>query len=131
MDGSERDEGQQGRGEVLEVLGQAPAPTKPGEGPLHNPPPLDDFEADRVRIAADHLQPQTVARCRFIGLLRIVARIGEDALQPRKAELDLVKYKPRAVAVLKAGRMDDEAIGKPNVSTREWILRPFTFFPGS
>ena len=99
----ERDEGQQGRGEVLEVLGQAPVPTKPGEGPLHNPAaPLDDFEADR-RSDCGGPPPAAgpVARCRFIGLLRIVAPVSAKThSSPGSGELDLVKYKARAVAVL-------------------------------
>jgi hypothetical protein len=35
------------------------------------------------------------------------------------------------VAVLDRGGVDDDRIGSPSLSTRAWILRPFTYLPAS
>jgi hypothetical protein len=45
LDGGERNEGGQGFGKVLEVLGETPVPTEPGEGALDHPAARQDDEA--------------------------------------------------------------------------------------
>ena len=79
----------------------------------------------RLRRTTSSRSPLPAARCRLIGLLRIVARVGEDALQPRKAELDLAEQKRRAVSVLNACRMDDEADRQAQCVDERVDLAPF------
>ena len=63
-----------------------------------------------VRVAPDHLEAQRVVGGRgLVGLLRVVAAVGEHALEPGKALADLVQQQGRAVAVLHPGGVDDEA----------------------
>ena len=124
------DEGEDGGGDRLVVLGQAAIAAGRVEGSLDQPALLDDLRLDGARVAPDHLDAQRVVRRHgLVGLLRVVAAVGKHALELRNAPAHLVEQQGRDVAVLHFGGMNDKAVGRPNVSTKAWILRPLTFLP--
>src|SRR5271166_4662613 len=58
LDGGEGNEGGQGFGQVLEVLGETPVSSKPGEGALDHPAARHDDEALPVVAPLDDLHAQ-------------------------------------------------------------------------
>jgi hypothetical protein len=66
-----------------------------------------------------------------VNLPGIVAAIGPDRFEPREALADLAEGQPGPVAVPDRGGVYDYPIGIPSLSTRAWILRPFTCLPAS
>lgn len=92
LDGSERYEGLQRRGEVLEILSEAAISPEPGEGALGHPAAGKDNKATHVSAALDDLQAQR----RHLGdggldLPGMVAAIGPDQFEPREAQAYLVE----------------------------------------
>jgi hypothetical protein len=58
LDAGEGNEGGQGFGKVLEVLGETPVSAEPGEGALDHPAAREDDEALHVVAALDDLHAQ-------------------------------------------------------------------------
>ncbi len=108
MDGGEGNEGGQGFGKVLEVLGKTPVSAEPGEGALDHPAARQDDEALHVVAPLDDLHAQQRHLChRSVNLPRVVAAIGLDQFEPREAPSYLVEHQPGAVAILDRGRVDN------------------------
>ena len=59
---------------------------------------FDDFDAYRGNL-----------RDRCIDLMGVVSAVRPDEFEPGKALADFVEHEGRAVAVLRAGRVDDDA----------------------
>src|ERR1700724_2108936 len=109
LDGGERNEGGQGFGEILEVLGKTPVSAEPGEGALDHPAARQDDEALHIIAALDdlHAQDGQFGRGR-LDLPGVVAAVGPDQFEPGEAPAYLVEDQPGTVAVLEGGGVDDE-----------------------
>jgi Ecdysteroid kinase-like family len=84
--GGEGNEGGQGFSKVLEVLGETPASSEPGEGALDHPAARQDDEAPHVVAPLDDLHAQQRHLCHHgFNLPRVVAAIGPDQFEPRDA----------------------------------------------
>jgi hypothetical protein len=85
LDGSEGNEGGQSFGKVLEVLGETPVASEPGESALDHPAARQDDKALPVvaPLYDPHAQPRYFCY-RSFNLPRVVA-IGPDQFEPREA----------------------------------------------
>jgi len=131
LDGGDGNECVKRIGEVFPIFGEAAVPSEPGEGALDHPSARQDDETAHVVGALDDLQSQA----RDFGdgiddLMRVVAAVGPDKLQPGMALADLAQHQGRAIAVLDAGGMhhhpDRQSFGV-NESVK---LAAFHFFAG-
>ena len=128
----EGNEGGQGFGKVFEVLGETPVASESGESALDNPAARQDDEALHVVAPLDDLRAQRRHLChRSVNLPGVVAAIGPDQFEPREAPAYLVEDEPGPSRSWIAAEWTTTRIGSPSVSTRAWILRPFTCLPAS
>lgn len=97
-------------GEVFEILGEAAIAAEPGEGSLDDPATRQDDKAFRMIASLDDFEPQhgDFGDGR-IDLMGVVATVGPQKLEPRKAVADFVEHEGRAIVVLHPRRMDDDA----------------------
>jgi hypothetical protein len=108
-DHGETGEGGHGSSVALEVARQATVSADPCESALDDPTFGENDEAMQL-IALDDLQRPGAGVCDRRGDPgSLIAGIGEDALdEGEEAARALVEDKPRAVAILDIGRMDDD-----------------------
>src|SRR3954469_24317940 len=105
-DHAEAEEGEGVDGQVLEVLGEAPAAPEPRERPLHDPALGQRHEALGV-AAADDLQPPAAGPGhRRRGRLAAVGAVGEDHLDEGEQPPRRAQQRDGAVPVLDVGRLD-------------------------
>lgn len=114
MDRGDGDEGKERMGEVLPILGKAPVSSEPGESALDHPSAWQDDEAAHVVGTLDDFQSQA----RDFGdgiddLVRMIAAVGPDELEPGVALADLIQHQSRAVAILYSGGMDHDPDRQP------------------
>ena len=127
MDRSDGDEGGDGFGEVLEVLGEAPVAPEPGEGAFDHPAARQHDKALHIVAPLDDLHGQPWHLCQGgINLPCIVAAIGPDQFEPREAPADFGENQRGSVAVLDAAEWTMTCIGNPSPSTGARILQPLT-----
>ena len=105
----ETGEGGHGSSVALEVACQATVSADPGQSALDDPAFGKHDEAMQL-VALDDLQRPGAGVCDRRGdPPSLIAGIGEDALdEGEEAARALVEDKPRAVAILHIGRMDDD-----------------------
>lgn len=114
LDGGQGDEGEQGVGEVLVVLGETPVAAKPGEGALDDPATRQDDEAGHVVAPFDDLDPEGGnLGGGLIDLSGVVASVGPDQFEPWEAVADLIEHQAGTVAILDAGGVDDDPHRQP------------------
>ena len=65
------------------------------------------------------------------GLPGVVAAISPDQFEPREAPAFLMRTSPAPSRSWIAAEWITTRIGSPSLSTRAWILRPFTCLPAS
>jgi len=77
---------------VLEVLGETPVSSEPGEGALDHPTARQNDEAPHVVAPLDdlHAQPRRLCR-RSFNLPRVVVAVGPEESEPGEAPVDLVE----------------------------------------
>jgi len=94
---------------TLEVFGQATAASDPGEGALDDPTLGEDDEAMKLATRDDLDLPGSGA-CNRGGELRpAIAGVGENAFdEGKEATRASIEDKPRPVAILHIGGMDDD-----------------------
>src|ERR1700724_1612302 len=93
LDGGEGNEGGQGFGKVLEILGKPPVSAEPGEGALDHPAAGQDDGAPHVVAPFDDLHAQQGHLChRSVTLPRVVAAISPDQFEPWEAPSYLVEH---------------------------------------
>jgi len=88
-----------GFGKVLEVLGETPVASEPGESALDHPATRQDDETLRVVAPLDDLHAQRRHLChRSVNQPGVVAAISPDQFEPRVAPAYLVEDEPGPVA---------------------------------
>src|SRR4051794_816029 len=114
LDRGQDNEGGQGLGEVLEVLGETPVSSEPGKGTLNHPPARQHDKTLHVVAPLDdlHAQHRPLCHCSF-NLPGVVAAIGPDQFEPREAAAYLVEDQPGPVAVLDRGGVDNDPHRQP------------------
>ena len=86
-------EGGQGFGEVLEVLGDTPVSSRPGEGVLDHPAARQDDEVHHIVATLDDLHAQHRQLCHgSFSLPGVVAAIRPDQFEPGEALAYGVRY---------------------------------------
>jgi len=107
-DHSETNEGGDGSSVALEVADETTVVADPGEGALDDPAFGKNDEAMQF-TALDDLDPPRASPCsRGGGLRALIAGVGEDTLDEREQPAGAtVENQPCAVAILDAGRMND------------------------
>src|SRR6266446_4939337 len=132
LDGGEGHEGGQGFREVLKVLGETPVASEPGEGAFHHPAARQNDEALHVVAPLDDLHAQQRHLCHPAStcqaLLPPSAHMSSSQGKRRRI---LSRTKPALSWSWIAAEWTTTRIGSPSLSTRAWILRPFTFLPAS
>jgi len=93
----------------LVILAQSPAPARPREGPLHNPPTRQDDEPFGIIRPLDDLQPQPVTPTKVIDPSDRgagVASVGPDQPQPAEAVPQRGRRELGPITILDVGRVD-------------------------
>ena len=85
----------------------------------------------RIGSLDDDDPPGPRGRDRLRHLWPLIAGIGEDRFDEREAPPRLTQNIARAVAILHAVGMNDDAQQKPERVDETWRLRPVTFLPAS
>lgn len=94
---------------TLEVFGKATAASDPGEGSLDNPPLGQHDEAVKLGTRDDLDLPGSAACDRSGELGSAIAGIGEDVFdEGKEATRASIEDKPRPIAILHIGGMDDD-----------------------
>ena len=94
----------------LEVFGEAPVASEPGEGALHHPAPRFGPEGpDAVRAGDDFNGPRAEVSERIEQFVAAINPIGEHVPQCREVRADSSQERDRAVIVLHVGRMNMHA----------------------
>ena len=84
---------------VLEVLGEKPVSSEPGEGALNHPAARQNDEAPHVVALLDDLHAQPRRLChRSFNLPRVVVAVGPEESEPREAPVDLVEDQPGSIS---------------------------------
>jgi hypothetical protein len=97
-----------------------------------SPAARQDDEAFHVVAALDDLPAQDRHFSHgSLNLPGVVAAIGPDQFGPGKRRRILSSTSPAPSRSWIAAEWTTTRIGSPSVSTRAWILRPFTFLPAS
>src|ERR1700751_5103846 len=93
LDGGGDNKGGQGFGEVLEVLGETPVSSEPGESTLNHPAARQDDEPLNVVPPLYDLRAQRRHLChRSVNLPGVLAAIGQDQFEPEKPPAYLVEH---------------------------------------
>lgn len=109
MNRGEGDEGEEGVGEVLIVLGEATIAAEPGESSLDDPSSRQHDEALGVVGSLDDFELQGGKLGDGFGdLAGVVAAVGPDKFEPGEARAYLVEHEGGAVPILNAGRVNDD-----------------------
>src|SRR5689334_14045343 len=107
------DDGEHGHGgrafdEPLEVLGQSSVAAKPGEAALDDPTSRQEVKALGADRAPDDLEAQSLPGRRAGGDIALIARVGEQELEPGKPSSDASTGQAQAVTILDVGGMNDQ-----------------------
>ena len=133
LDRGEGNEGGQGFGEVLEVLGETPIAAETGKGALDHPAARQDDEALRVVAPLDDLHAQQRHLChRSVNLPRAAAAIGPVSVRAKGSACVFCRGRARphrGPGSRSSGRR--RASAALHCRPGAWILRPFTCFPAS
>ena len=96
-------------GVALEIAGEATISTDPGEGALDDPALGENREVMQLRAVDDLDSPGARLRDRGGERTRVIAGIGEDALdEGEEVARAPVEDQPGAITILHVGRMDDD-----------------------
>jgi ABC-2 type transport system permease protein len=124
---------------TLVIFAQSPVSAQPGERPLHDPAPFQNFELlllllGLIRRPHDQLQDPVADPFGPLGDVAVVDPIGQDLLQPREPSHQLLQHQLGPVAILDARRVDhrrhdqaqrvDDQVPLPAVDLLERVLAP-------
>jgi hypothetical protein len=108
-DHGEADEGGDGSRVAFEVAGEATIAADPGERAFDDPTFWQDDEAMRIAPLDDFYSPSTGGGDRPFHCSALIAGVGEDHGDEGKAAARLTQNLARAIAILHAGGMNDDA----------------------
>ena len=108
-DHGEANESGDGSPVALEIAGEATVAADPGERALDDPALGQDDKAMRIVTLDDREPPGPGCRDRPFHFSALIAGVGEDHCDKGKAATRLAQNLAGAVAILHAGRMNDDA----------------------
>ena len=111
---------------ALEVFGETPTTTDPGESALDDPALGQNDKAMQLG-AFDDLEFPSAALCnRAGGLRRLISGVCENTFDERKhAARAAIEHEPRAVAILDIGGVDDDVQEEAERIDENVPLAPF------
>jgi hypothetical protein len=109
-DHGETYEGSDGASVAFEVAGEAAVAANPSEGSLDDPALGQDDELVQFGALDDLHDPTARPHGGLHHPRSLITSVGEDALdEGKEAACASIKHKPRPIAVLQVGGMDDDA----------------------
>lgn len=117
--------------EVLKVLGQSAASSKPCKGPFDDPASGQDLKA-LCRVGALHYLGCQTRHCLLLAFGKnrpLIAAISEQLLQKRVAPKQRLEYQNTAIAVLNVGRMNQCVQQQSYRINKDMALLAFDLLP--